>query len=132
MSGERASSVRKRLAGQICCLCKRPLPLPHTRGEKKCAACSRHHVYMNFMLRDGWYCQFMEADAKTSLPRKVTVTDPERLFEMAERGGCSMDLETRHAIMHAIDIGRGGVWLNLTDEQYNKLRTARSSKSHPV
>jgi hypothetical protein len=42
---------------------------------------------MYFMQRQGWYCQFLEADLKTSLPRKLNLDDPEKLIEMAERGG---------------------------------------------
>jgi len=32
---------------------------------------------MSFMLRDGWYCQFLEADLKTPLPRKFTFATPD-------------------------------------------------------
>jgi hypothetical protein len=68
---------------------------------------------MSFMLRQGWHCQFLEEDLKTSLPRKVILNDTQKLFEMAERGGCSFNLEARQAIDHSIEIGRGGVWLEL-------------------
>ena len=76
---------------------------------------------MNFMLRDGWRCQFLEEDLKTPLPRKLNFRDVGKLFEIAERGGCPMDLEDRQAIEHGIEIGRGGIWLGLTAEQYSKL-----------
>ena len=42
---------------------------------------------------------------------------------MAERGGYSMHLEGRQALERAINAGRGGVWLELTEEQYAKLKT---------
>jgi hypothetical protein len=45
---------------------------------------------MHFMLTRGWLCQFLEADLKTPLPRKVTVRDQNKLFEMAERGGLNL------------------------------------------
>jgi len=122
MGGERSSTVRQRLAGEICGICKRPLPAPHTPGEKRCANCRRHRVYMSFMLRQGWHCQFLEEDLKTPLPRRVVLDDTQKLFEMAERGGCRLNLEARQAINHAIEIGRGGVWLELTEEQYQRLR----------
>jgi hypothetical protein len=44
-------------------------------------------VYMNFMQRQGWYCQFLEADLKTSLPRKLNLDNPAKIIEMAEPGG---------------------------------------------
>ncbi len=78
---------------------------------------------MSFMLRDGWRCQFLEENLKTPLPRKLVFHDAGKLFEIAERGGSTMDLEGRQALEHGIEIGRGGVWLNLTTEQYAKLRT---------
>jgi len=28
---------------------------------------------MHFMLREGWYCQFLEEDLKTPLPKKLTL-----------------------------------------------------------
>lgn len=74
------------------------------------------------MLRQGWHRQFLEPDLKMPLPRRVILDDKQKLFEMAERGGCKFDLEARQAINHAIEIGRGGVWLELTEEQYQRLR----------
>ena len=76
----------------------------------------RRRIYMSFMLRDGWRCQFLEADLKTSLPRKVTLDSPAKLIKMAERGGSRLNLEARQALDHGIEIGRGGIWLELTDE----------------
>ena len=29
----------------------------------------RHRVYMHFMLREGWYCQFLEEDLNMLCPR---------------------------------------------------------------
>jgi hypothetical protein len=77
---------------------------------------------MSFMLRDGWLCQFLEEDLKTRLPRKVTLRSQEKVREMARRGGAGMSLDVLQALDHGIEIGRGGIWLELTDEQYGKLR----------
>lgn len=123
---ERASTVRQIRGGKICALCRQSIPAPHTFGEQLCVACrsvrNRHRVYMSFMHRNGWLCQFLEEDLKTPLPRKVTVAGPEKVREMAARGGCDLTLDTRHALDHGIEIGRGGVWLELSDEQYQKLQ----------
>jgi hypothetical protein len=43
---------------------------------------------------------------KTPLPRKLSVRDPAKLFEIAERGGYRLKLEGRQAMEHAIEIGR--------------------------
>jgi hypothetical protein len=56
------------------------------------------------------------------LPRKITLADPAKLIEMAERGGYGMHLEGRQALERAIRVGSGGVWLELTEEQYQKLK----------
>jgi hypothetical protein len=76
---------------------------------------------MSFMARDGWYCQFLEEDLKTSLPRKLHFKSHEKIREIAQRGGNNMNLEARQSLDHGIEIGRGGVWLELSQEQYQKL-----------
>jgi hypothetical protein len=46
-----------------------------------------HRVYMTFMLSHGsWFCQFLEADAKTPLPRQLNFADSEKIRELARRG----------------------------------------------
>ena len=125
MGGERASTVRQIHSGQICALCRVPLPSPHSQGEQLCSKCrgerKRHRVYMSFMDRQGWFCQFLEEDLKTPLPKKVIVKNQDKVREIARRGGCNMNLESLQALEHGIEIGRGGVWLELTEEQYQKL-----------
>ncbi len=73
-----------------------------------------------FMFRNGWLCQFLEKDLKTPLPRKVMPRCQEKVREMARRAAMSLDV--LQALDHGIEIGRGGVWLEFTDEQYQKLR----------
>lgn len=77
---------------------------------------------MSYMLRDGWYCQFLVQDLKTPLPKKVRFKSEQKIREIAERGGCNLNLETRQSLDHGIEIGRGGIWLELSEEQYQKLR----------
>jgi hypothetical protein len=81
-----------------------------------------HRVYMTFFLRKGWQVQFFEADLKTPLPMKLTFTDAEKIRELARRGEAWGDLESRQMLEHTIEMGRGGVYLRLTPEQYAKLR----------
>ena len=68
---------------------------------------------MYYMLRDGWYCQFLEADLKTPLPRKFRFATSEKIVELAERGRGLKDLATKQALEHGI-AGRGGIYLHLT------------------
>jgi hypothetical protein len=38
---------------------------------------------MYFFMRSGWQVQFLEPDLKTSLPSKLTFSDPEKIKELA-------------------------------------------------
>ena len=65
-----------------------------------------HRVYMTFFQRAGWYVQFLEADLKTALPRKLTFSDPEKIRELARRGEAWGDSESRQVLEPAIENGR--------------------------
>jgi len=75
----------------------------------------RHRVYLSFQDRNGWQCQFLEADLKTPLPRKLHFTSPDKIIEIVERGGGLRDQESRLMLHQGISLGRGGVFLNLTE-----------------
>jgi hypothetical protein len=81
-----------------------------------------HRVYMNFHFRGGWQVQFLEADLRTPLPRTLTFSDPDKIRELARRGEAWNDSESRQMLEHAIETGRGGVFLRLTPDQYARLR----------
>ena len=83
----------------------------------------RRRVYMSFQCRYGWHCQFLEQDLKTPLPRTLHFASPDKVVELVERGGGLSNLESRQALNQAIEIGRGGVFLSLTAEQYARLKT---------
>ena len=69
---------------------------------------------MHFMFRKGWFCQFLEEDLKTPLPRKITVADEKKIFEMAKRGGFTLNIAGRQELQEAIRKGVGGIWLELS------------------
>jgi hypothetical protein len=125
MGGERASAIRQIRSGKICVLCRANLPSPHFSGEQLCAACrqkrQRHRVYMSFMFRHGWICQFLEQDLKTPLAKSLKFRSDSKVREAAQRGGAMLNLESLQALEHGIETGRGGLWLELTDEQYQRL-----------
>jgi hypothetical protein len=72
---------------------------------------------MTFFFRQGWQVQFLEADLKTPLPRKLTFTDPDKIRKLARRGEAWGDSESRQMLEHAIETDRGGVCLRLTPDQ---------------
>ena len=79
-------------------------------------------VFLQFSFRQGWFCEFLEEDRKTRLPRTVMLPDERKLFELVKRGGFTLNISGRREIEDAIRKKRGGVWLELTPEQYAKLR----------
>jgi hypothetical protein len=77
---------------------------------------------MYFMLSHSWHCQFLEADLKTPLPRKLTFATADKVRELVERAGGLRTTENRQAFEYALTIGRGGINLALTDDQYKRLK----------
>ena len=133
MGGERSSTVRLRLAGKICAACGNRLPdPPPTPGERLCNRCRSpqiHRVYMYYMHREGWTCQFLEEDLKTPLPKRLHFRDPEKIRNIVEKVGNFADLQDRQALDYGLEIGRGGVWLQLTEEQYRRLKSMMRERS---
>ena len=106
--------------GRICSSCRVPLPQPHAPGAKQCEQCvGKHLVYLEFSRCFGWHCRFWEG--RRRLPKRLTFRDPARIRETALRGNARSDKAARDALDLAIEIGRGGVRLRLTDEQYRAL-----------
>jgi hypothetical protein len=81
----------------------------------------KHRIYMSFFLRSGWYVSFLEPDLKTPLPRSFNFTDAEKIRELARRGGVLDTLEGKQMLEQGIETGRGGLYLNLTHDQYAML-----------
>ncbi len=65
---------------------------------------------------------FMEQDLKTPLSRVFMFICSTRIEELAKRGGADWTIADRQAIEHGIAKGRGGIWLNLSPNQYAKLK----------
>ena len=59
---------------------------------------ARHRVYLYFQLRNGWQCQFLLPDLKTTAARPITFQDPAKIVEMAERGNAMKDLAAKQAL----------------------------------
>jgi hypothetical protein len=83
---------------------------------------ARRRVYMSFQDGQGWQCHFLEADLQTPIPKRLHFASSANLVELVERGGGIIDQEARLMLEQGISMGRGGVFLNLTEEQYAKLR----------
>jgi hypothetical protein len=82
----------------------------------------RHLIYMSFLLMEGWQVQFLDPDLRASFPLKLTLEGPENIRELARQGDAMRTPEARRTLEYAIHMGSGGVYLELTPEQYWKLR----------
>jgi hypothetical protein len=63
---------------------------------------------MYFFKRGGWEVQFLLADLKTPLPRKLTFADPEKIRELARRGEALGTSESRLMLEYATRWGGVG------------------------
>ena len=83
---------------------------------------------MHFVFREGWYCQFLDEDMKTPLPRTLSFADDQKIWEMAKRGGFTLNIAGRKELEAALRKGVGGIWLDLRPDQYAKLRSTDRRK----
>jgi hypothetical protein len=60
----------------------------------------------------------------------LTFSDPEKIRELAGRGEAWGTSESRQMLEHAIENGRGGVYLRLTPEQYSRFEAAVRLMQH--
>ena len=80
-------------------------------------------VYMRFEWLAGWRVTFLDGDKV--LPRTLLFQSEEKLTEMAERGGAMKNLADRQGLEHAIRVGRGGLYLELSYPQFTTLQRGR-------
>ena len=131
MGKERASTTRLRLAGKTCARCGNGLyDPPPTPGERLCTKCKSpgmHRVYMYYILREDWTCRFLEEDLKTPMPGRLKFKSAEKIRTIVDKVGNFANLQDRQALDYGLEIGRGGVWLQLNEEQYTRLKAQGDS-----
>ena len=81
---------------------------------------------MHFMFRKGWHCQFLEEDMKTLLPRTLTFAEHRKIWEMAKRGGFTLNIAGRQEIEEALRKGVGG---NLAGSHARAIREAAGHRT---
>jgi len=98
-------------------------PAPHTIVNISAPNAERSEsgifVYIQFMYWNGWLCHFLEQDLKMPLPERHDGEPGEGARDGP--GRATMILDTIQALDQCIEIGRGGIWLELTEEQYQTL-----------
>lgn len=117
--------MRQKLADKICAICSNPIDLGNwPSGERRCDRCGgTHRVYLTFFERgDGWVCSFVETDLKTPIGRIRQFGSADKLLDLIGRTPTRFDLAGKQALEHALAQGRGGLFLQLTEDQYQKLK----------
>jgi hypothetical protein len=78
---------------------------------------------MRFEWLAGWRVSFLEGDKV--LPRTLHFQSEEKLTELAEKGNAMKSLADRQGLEHAIRLGRGGLYLDLSYPQLAALERVR-------
>ncbi len=112
-----------RLNGEICCVCKVGLPRPHTPGEHYCDRCRPplQVIYVAFEKRVSWHLVISDSNSHRHL-RTLVFADDDKIVELVKRSGGLTNLESKQALERGIESGKGGVFLKVTPDQYNKLK----------
>ena len=79
-------------------------------------------VYMLFALGKDWRVSFLSNELATSPLKTLTFADPEEIRDLARRGQALGTSEAQALFDYSLGRGGGGVYLQLTPEQYSKLR----------
>jgi hypothetical protein len=87
-----------------------------------CQAKPFRRVYMLFTLDKDWKVSFLEADLMVSPLKRLIFADPEKIRDLARLGQALATSEARVLFDYSIGRGNGGLYLQLTTEQYSKLR----------
>ncbi len=78
---------------------------------------------MSFFNRGEWVCGFLEPDLKTPVGRSRSFGKEAKLRELIARTPTKLTLADHQALDAGIANGRGGLYLELTGEQYRKLKS---------
>jgi len=78
------------------------------------------HVYASFERKRTWQVVFYDSTTQQRLCT-VSFQDEAKIVELARRGGALTNLESKQMIENGIGNGKGGVFLKLSPDQYNKL-----------
>lgn len=93
------------------------------REEERRRQMAPRRVYMSYFVRgEGqWCCGFLEPDLKTQIGRGCLFASADKLRDLVARTPTKLVAQDRNAFEHGLTTGRGGVWLEITAEQYAKL-----------
>lgn len=83
----------------------------------------KHKVLMSFRYWNAWDVTFFNTDRmRTALPRRARFSTDEAMVEFIRRAGGPRTFEDKNILAMMIQRKSGEITLELTDEQYDKLR----------
>jgi hypothetical protein len=127
MSGDRASTVRMRETGKICCSCDRLLSPPFHGRQRVCPQCEvdsmglKRTVLMQFKRNQGWQINFSDSTNPSAQFRELIFAHSSKIQDLVRKSGTQMMSEDVNALEYGIRQGAGAVPLRLSNEQYKKL-----------
>ena len=80
-----------------------------------------HKVHFAFWLHEGVWCYQFTGDGVRKVGPLRKTYHSEKLRGLAERGGGLPNLEANLMFDYAVQSGKGGMYLKLTDAQYKAL-----------
>jgi hypothetical protein len=87
---------------------------------------------MSFRYWNAWDVIFFNTECmRTALPRRARFTTGEALIEFTRRAGGPKTLEDRNILTLMIQKKSGEITLELTDEQYDRLKQS-VTRRHPT
>lgn len=120
-----ASMARLRESGRMCWSCRTLIALGRWQGgERLCDRCARpQKVWLRFKYEHTyWYVEFLEPKHWMTVGRKRRFESADPIRDMVARTSTRMDLAARQAFDIALQSGQGQIELELTGEQFIKLR----------
>jgi len=109
----------------MCCQCKTLIPLGKWAGGRRyCERCGRSKfVWLRFKyIRTVWEVEFLDAQTWLTVGRKRQFESADTIRELVGRTPTRPDLATRQAFEFALQQGEGQIKLELTAEQFWKLK----------
>jgi Bifunctional DNA primase/polymerase, N-terminal len=94
------------------------IPFPASRTDTRL-------IGLSFANRHNrWLCNFLSIDNDGEIVKSLSLRSGNTILTLAERGGVTMNADTKQWISERLRDGRGNILLTLTTEQYEKLLAA--------
>jgi len=125
MSADQASTAHLRKSGRMCWSCKTLIELGKWQGgERLCDRCARpQKVWLRFKYEHTyWYVEFLDPKHWNTVGRKRRFDHADTIRELVARTPTRLNMEAQQAFDFALQRGEGQIELELTGEQYIKLR----------